>query len=104
MPSAGNLQSARSAEVAMPADPPEDHLDEHALVNLNEQFFNNPAACVSIEKRQRRAAVQPRMRVSQPSQSPLTASVNGFRQRKYADHAQYTVRLLDGQPLTPGAA
>jgi hypothetical protein len=50
MPSARNLQSARSAEVAMPADPPEDHLDEHALVNLNEQFFDNPAACVRIEK------------------------------------------------------
>ena len=51
MPSARGLHSAGSAQVATPADPPEDHLNEHALVNLDEQFFDNPAAYVRVEKR-----------------------------------------------------
>jgi len=66
VPSAGDLQSACSAEVAMPADPPEDHLDEHTVVDLYEQIFDNPAACVRVEHRKRGAAPQARMRVSQP--------------------------------------
>jgi len=50
VPSAMDFQPACSGEFAMPADPPEDHLDEHALINLNEQFFENPAACVRVKR------------------------------------------------------
>jgi hypothetical protein len=50
MPAAGSPQSANPAQIAMPADPPKDHSDEHTLVDLNQQFLDNPAARVRIEK------------------------------------------------------
>ncbi len=78
MPAAGCLQTAQPSEIAIAADPPEDHSHEHAFVNLPEQFFDNPAAGVCIEKRERRPSVQPRMRISQPDQRPLAASINGL--------------------------
>jgi hypothetical protein len=50
VPAATRLQSPDSAKIAMPADPPQDHLDEHALVNLNQQLFDYSAAGVCFQK------------------------------------------------------
>ena len=38
------VQSSHPSEIPVPADPPQNHLDEHALVDLDEQFFDDPAA------------------------------------------------------------
>jgi hypothetical protein len=50
VPSARRPQATCSTKIEMPADPPQDHLDEHALVNLNEQFRDNPAAGIRAQK------------------------------------------------------
>ena len=34
----------------MPADPPQDHLDKHALIDLNQQFSDDPATGICPQK------------------------------------------------------
>ena len=49
VPAARRFQAARSAQVAVTADSPQEHLDEHAFVDLNQQFVDDPAARVRIQ-------------------------------------------------------
>src|SRR5208337_1230057 len=44
------------------------------------------------------------MRFAQPAEGPLSACIDGLRQRKRPDHAQDAVRFLDRQLFTPGPA
>jgi hypothetical protein len=44
VPASGSFQTAHSTAVTMPADSPQNHLDKHALIDLNQQLFDNPAA------------------------------------------------------------
>ncbi len=64
----------------MSADPPQNHLDKHALVDLNQQLFDDPAASIRLQKREWRSSIEPRMRFTQPMESALTASISGFGQ------------------------
>jgi hypothetical protein len=66
----------------MAADSPQNHLDEDALVNLNQQLFDDPAAGIRLQKRERRSPIESRIRFAQPGQGALTASVDRFRQQK----------------------
>src|SRR5271157_1259202 len=44
------------------------------------------------------------MRFAQPAEGPLSACIDGLRQRKRPDHAQDAVRFLDRQLFTTGPA
>jgi hypothetical protein len=63
----------------MPADSPQNHLDEHTLVDLNQQLFDDPAAGIRLQKREWRSFIEARMRFAEPIQSALTASIDRFR-------------------------
>jgi len=50
MPAAARLQTADAAKIPLPAYSPKHHLDEHALIDLDQKFFNDAAARVCLEK------------------------------------------------------
>jgi hypothetical protein len=51
VPAAGRLLTAGSAEITMTTDSPQDHpSDEHACVNLYEEFFDETGADICIEE------------------------------------------------------
>lgn len=50
MPAPRATETTQSTEIAMPADPPEDHSDKHAFVDLNEEFFDDAAAGIRMQK------------------------------------------------------
>ena len=80
MPASSRFQSADPAQVTMPADPPQQHLDEHAFVDLNQQLLNNPAAGICLQKRKWCPLIESGMRLTKPSESALAASIYGFGQ------------------------
>jgi hypothetical protein len=55
--------------------------DEHALVNLDQRFFDNPGSAVSYQKRKRSAVAKPGDRPAQPSERPFPAAVCSLRGR-----------------------
>lgn len=83
MPSAWQPLAARSAEVEMATDPPQDHLDEIAFVNLSEELFDESASGISGEQAKRRAAVEPRILSAQPVQGAFARLVDGLSQREH---------------------
>src|SRR5258708_38857186 len=91
VPAPGYSQPAPPSKILMPADPPQNHLNEHALVDLDEQFFDDPATGIGFQKREWRTAIQPRMGLTQPFQGARAAFIDRLRQRKNPDHAQHTV-------------
>ena len=50
MPVSGSFQATCSAEIAMTADPPQDHLNKHALINLNKHFLDDPATRIGFQE------------------------------------------------------
>lgn len=88
----------------MAADSPDHHLDIHALVDLDEQFFDQAAAGICPEKRQRRPLFQSGLWPAHPSERSLTAPVGRRGHRQSANHTQNAIRLFYRQLLAPGAA
>jgi hypothetical protein len=104
VPAPGCFQPSHPSEILMPADPPQNHLDEHALIDLDEQFFDDPATGIGFQKGEWRSAIKPSMGFTQPFQSALTASIDRFRQGKNPDHAQHTVGFFYCELFPAGTA
>jgi len=83
----------------MATDSPEDHLDEHTLVNLNQKLFHNAAARVRPEQRKGRSALKACVRLSQPAQCPFPASIDRLCRRENANGSQDAIRFFDRQLL-----
>jgi hypothetical protein len=62
----------------MVADPPEDHLRRHALVDLVQQLFDEPSACFSGHKPERAAAVKLPFRGAKPTPHHRVPEMNGI--------------------------
>ena len=104
VPSSSCFQSADAAEIFVTTDSPENHSDEHAFIDLDEEFFDDAAAGIGPEERKGRSVFEARMRSPQPGQCALAVSINSFRRGKNAQNSQHTVRLLYGQLLAARAA
>jgi hypothetical protein len=74
----------------MVADPPEDHLCRHALVDLVQQLFDEPSACFSRHKLERAAAVKLPFGSAKPTPCAFAVSEDLFSQR--AIRARRTAR------------
>jgi hypothetical protein len=62
VPSAASPQASCTVEVSVTADSPEHHLNEHALIDLNQELFDDAAAGICLEQRKRSSAVKTWMR------------------------------------------
>src|ERR1700677_3453660 len=75
--------------------------DEHALVNLDQRFFDNPGSAVRCQKGKRSAVAKPRDRPAQPAECPFAAAVGSFHGSQGPGNSPYAVRFLDTQLFAP---
>src|ERR1700681_2896622 len=83
----------------MVADPPENHLCRHALVDLVQQLFDEPSACFSGHKLERAAAVKLSFRGAKPTPCAFAVSEDLFSQRGDTREAYGPVRFFPAQRL-----